>query len=320
MTLWLHVGSHKTGTTSIQRTFDASRRVLDRAGIVYPTNIVGEIYRGRTSLKSHLFVSQSVREGRVATHLEAFARAYPGRDMLLSSEHFEKLSHDERKLLAKTAATYFGDVRVIAYFREPLGLAVSRLSTWIKRGEALFDGGRAKVQHYRYIDQLGGWRQAFGPDNVIVRPFDRAAFPGGDIMDDLFAVMGLDPAKVKLRRETDNERMTLRGALAIDALAARLGSVPEPLRLEAARLPGPRLSLPQATLDAVTERSAADVARLAERFGVILPQSNEVALETLAPMDVSADVERLMAGMAAPAERGAAGIFGKLRRLRLARR
>ncbi|MEM8664637.1 MAG: hypothetical protein AAGF49_11010 [Pseudomonadota bacterium] len=289
MTLWIHVGSHKTGTTSIQNTFFGSRDVLEAAGLIYPTNILGTAWSGRGKL-SQLFVA----EGVVGDHLSAFAARWPGQNLMLSAEGFEHYSLQQRKRLAATALKHYDDVRLIIYFREPLSLVASRVSTRIRRGVMRFEGGWARLPTYDYALELRGWIDAFGKDRVIARAFDRAQMVGGDVVDDILSVMGLDGGQLALDRVSRNERISLRAALVVDALAARVRPLPQQLLNRAVRLPGERLALPGAVLEKVARANANGVRWLAETSGVVLPQSKEIAMEDCQPVDVAPDVEHLL--------------------------
>ncbi len=127
-TILLHMGIHKTGSTSLQKTFAAYRAELARDGIAFlgPDRPYRCLYSGflsdpmafvwnRTSGKSET----AIRE-RDRTDLDSLRQSlirHRGQTVILSNEYLPKLSLLEMTALREFLAAY-GEVRAVYYYRE----------------------------------------------------------------------------------------------------------------------------------------------------------------------------------------------------------
>lgn len=132
--LILHIGGHRTGSTSIQTALHASRRRLRRAGVLYPET-------GRIAI-SHIALANAVRGRGVAgfeeappfeSLLESLGREIAAagcRTVVISSEEFI-LTHQMRAADMERLLGLFSAVRVICFLRHqaPLLESASRLHT-----------------------------------------------------------------------------------------------------------------------------------------------------------------------------------------------
>jgi hypothetical protein len=62
MTIYIHIGSHKTGTTSIQRYLSRHRDTLGKQGIWYPH--ISELLANTRNSTSHLNIARSLERGK----------------------------------------------------------------------------------------------------------------------------------------------------------------------------------------------------------------------------------------------------------------
>jgi hypothetical protein len=62
MTIYIHIGSHKTGTTSIQRYLSRHRGTLANQGIWYPH--ISELLSSKKNSASHLNIARSLERGK----------------------------------------------------------------------------------------------------------------------------------------------------------------------------------------------------------------------------------------------------------------
>lgn len=125
-TIYLHVGSHKTATTHLQRLLSNNRAALNAQGFDYP-EIGKEIF-------GHHGIMRALKSND-AEVLEGLKAAFAGLDgkVILSSENFEWLSGDE--------VTKFQDIlgpaefHIIYTFRGWNGLIPSMWQEEIKHGQ-----------------------------------------------------------------------------------------------------------------------------------------------------------------------------------------
>src|SRR4051794_39377124 len=88
----IHIGTHKTGTTTIQDTLFLNRRLLAARGVVYPR--IGLMAPHHTLATHWIDLPAQFRARRpAAASWATIARAYAGGDktVLISSEEFSRL-------------------------------------------------------------------------------------------------------------------------------------------------------------------------------------------------------------------------------------
>lgn len=203
--LTLHIGSHKTGTTTVQATFQHNQALFLQRGIGYA--------RGSSLPNLHQFLSyrepKSFLPAGFKVHDgEALARALTqsgAEHVFASSENFsfffEQAAVDE---LARIIQPLFDEVRIIVYLRRQDRHAISHHQEGAKPNRrpesALWGHGLGALpkpapEHWLYLDydrRIAMWEKAFGTENLTVRLFDRNLLRGGDIVTDLLALMDVD--------------------------------------------------------------------------------------------------------------------------------
>ena len=187
-TCYLHVGTHKTGTTSLQVFLTSNEARLTRAGLYVP-----RAGRPWPPLSGHHNVAWELsadprfdpRHGTLADVVGEIAAARAP-VACLSSEDFEYL-HDEPprlRSLSDALGSIGYDAKAIVYVRPQADYAESLYPTLVQHGLAvgfpeflgtvLRDGVFRmwrwifRFEYSVLLDVLAG---AFGPDNVIVRSY-----------------------------------------------------------------------------------------------------------------------------------------------------
>ncbi len=220
MTIYFHIGSPKTGTTSLQQFLAANRSRLADQGYQFPS-FLGE--QNHTKLAAY-----AVNEGRMLpilidlrlTDKEKLAVFRPrleeiftkkinsDANYIFSNEHcLGFLSAKEEKERLKGLVTRTGqDVQIIIYFREPVAYHASRFSTNVKMGRTRTIARPSDSQMdewYDYYSIAMEWAHVFGKDNVTVRIFSRDVMKQGDIRQDFCEVLGLDDSLLDFHYATD---------------------------------------------------------------------------------------------------------------------
>ncbi len=210
MDLYLHIGTEKTGTTSIQHFMAHNRDVLRSQGVLYPrspgetnhTGIAalaqsadhGELWQklGITTLEERDNYAESLRSS-LAEELSAgrFDR------VVLSNEHCSSRlpQDDEVSTLHTFLSGLFSRIRIVVYLRRQDDLLVSTYSTGIKNGRTemlQLPTERALGARYDYWQLLNRWSSVFGRENIICRKFEKQSFMSGDLMADFLGAVGCD--------------------------------------------------------------------------------------------------------------------------------
>lgn len=203
--LILHIGNHKTGTTSIQNWLWVNKAALEARG-------VGLIH-GIGSGNGHDFLGFSSEpifpDGFRVLHpgpLQAAAEAAPGDTVILSSENFAffftQAAIDQ---LAALLRPLFDQITVLVYLRRQDRQAVSHhgegarpdraaeWELWGRSPKALPDPNPMQRLYLNYDERLGKWEKAFGAQALRVRIYDRAQLEKGDIVTDFVKEIGIDP-------------------------------------------------------------------------------------------------------------------------------
>lgn len=203
----IHIGTHKTGTSSLQNFFASNRGALRSHGIHYPLS--HHSGRNVNFLPPRI---ASGRHGEVSRFLIRAARGAARRSadtVLLSAESFYAMTsffrvlvgravddywRHERKCVARLAELLPSDnVTVICYLRRQDVFLESLYNQMVK--EALgyggsFDDFLGEAERVAdYAGHLGIWRDVFGADALVVRRYDDAA--EGLVDDFLGAVLGI---------------------------------------------------------------------------------------------------------------------------------
>lgn len=191
--LWLHIGSHKTGTTTLQRALIAAKRkeLLGDWTYVHAQNAPNlnnaVMIRGAgPDMTWH--VKTSVLQDRIPQT----------GNCIISAERFFWLdSEQEIQRLAKLLKARFDQIKVVAYLRRQDSLALSFRKTAITMLPArqfFGDGISALPQYLPHMDsyfdyakKMSIWENAFGAGNIVVRRYG-----DHDTVEDFSTVIGHD--------------------------------------------------------------------------------------------------------------------------------
>lgn len=200
----LHIGMHKTGSTSIQGFFSRNRHVLRAAGILYPYS---EGPDGRRLPKHNaIFKAISHEADRGAPHpfygpsamvIEATARQIErsrARVAVLSAEGLSGEKPDFARALAPFRDRF--EVTVVVFLRRPDQWLESFYRQMVMSREVrearpidIFLAARSTQAHLDYLAMLRWWAEAFGPEAMRIAPFDPAA--GAAPLERFLEVAGL---------------------------------------------------------------------------------------------------------------------------------
>lgn len=258
MTLWLHIGAHKTGTTSLQDNLWRSRDTLRRHGLTYPANVTAVPSRSRQPF-THVFLVEALRQGVIGDCLDAIVAHHGAGDYFISCEDFCSLGAANRERLADALGARLGRIGVLLYLRDPASLIVSRVAHRLRTGRTLAQI-LAAPPHFPYRRTVEDWWATFGRANVTVRPYG-VRETTADVLD----VIGLPPEAVP-RRNWRNATPSAEGIEAIGR-ARRSGES----WAGKARLPGEDFTLPAHVVEAAVAAAADDLRWLENELGLVLP-------------------------------------------------
>lgn len=216
--LFLHIGDCKTGSTILQSML--ARRDCSAEGVrlFYP----GKLAHGA------LARSLGARKDQYPKRWQNIAKRLDGAEWdvaVLSSELFEFVAPGTvAAAIREHLPAHADDLKVIVYVRPHAARAVSQFAENLKLGHSTDDFesfldrflGAGRLN---YSARLTRWRQMFG-DRLIVRPYVRSWFPGGDVRRDFLAQI-LSGAPYQLADGQDDNSALSVGDLALMRMLQR---------------------------------------------------------------------------------------------------
>ncbi|MCC2632549.1 MAG: hypothetical protein K0S48_435 [Ramlibacter sp.] len=185
--LILHVGMHKTGTTSIQRSLDGLSRDRVKYVALGSSNHSGPMSvafgdreaKGRRARPERSPEDTEALKQRIRGQLEAELAQKEFDKFVISGEGMVFLTPKSLRELHAILARHVDEIKVFAYVRDPVGFSSSALQQRIKGGFAGYELTRAN-----YRAKFVPFIEIFGRENFSVKEFSRPALRDGSVVSD----------------------------------------------------------------------------------------------------------------------------------------
>lgn len=208
-TLYIHVGAGKTGTSALQRFMKMNREKLEKLGVFIPLH-------GTTNF-DHVIMHH-----KLSAHQATISEAISLWSLISEQGHQTTLVSSE--FFHSTLSTSLGDtlfpeiqkvmrgynIKIVFYIRKHSQWLQSAYSQWVKAEEM-----DLKFQEFLKRaknsppDQALKFANIFGDENVIVRPYEKGQFVGGNIFSDFINAIGLNwDSSFKTPEGNPNPRLT----------------------------------------------------------------------------------------------------------------
>lgn len=203
--LCIHIGDHKSGTTSIQTALVDPSLKVDGKSICYPTR------------RSHNGIAKKITAKNetifLRKRLTAIAEDFKNSDAewgFLSAEEFEGFHAKALKnFISEWFPEHLETVKIVAYVRPHAQRLLSNFAEDVKIGcfdndlNAYFDH-EVRTKRFIYTPRFESWRQVFG-DRFILRPMLRDQLADGDVvLDFLSQVCGTDNITLPEPKDTNS--------------------------------------------------------------------------------------------------------------------
>ncbi|MTH94771.1 hypothetical protein [Roseibium sp. RKSG952] len=205
----LHIGQHKTGTSSIQRSLGAVDRKLDCLNFRYLNGkirnhsfIISPAFGNKNSLSYYRklkfghgipFRKMTRDEARMVLRNEVKSAQQSNQKIVISAEDFCALKHEEvqdaRDFFVNCGVSKF---KVIGYFRGVQSWANSFSQQIIKQGNATLEDVFERVPYPMYRELFEKFLEVFGRSNVSLNPYEKAALAEGCVVRDFLQRSGLE--------------------------------------------------------------------------------------------------------------------------------
>jgi len=231
----LHIGTEKTGTTSIQKFLYENRIKLGANGLLFPASagfisnqllvVYGKKEPEQDIAPPTLDVKDAAalsvwKENFVQNHcaeIIEFQKRHTNSTVVYSAEHLQSrlTSLEEIKRVARLLRPLYDEISVLVYVRRQDIYARSAHSTSVRGGEKRpfsFDNIHAGGPYYNYRLLLENWSEVFGADTLNVRLFEKPRLIGKNVVSDFESVTGIDKLSLPLLSpESVNEALSYTG-------------------------------------------------------------------------------------------------------------
>ncbi|MGY5584085.1 DUF4422 domain-containing protein [Vibrio cincinnatiensis] len=202
----VHIGMHKTASSSIQKILSIETNLLNNSKIVFPVSgrINNEMHHAlaydiiESFNTSYKFFYGSNAKGKSWDNLYS-ELGNDNRDVVLSSEEFYRIlticGIDGLTKLKDKLLKLSNNLKIIVYLRKQDDFFNSAYNQCIKFDNIIFTpaelGSKLKINELDYYQQLSAWAHVFGKENLIVRSFDKNLLYKNDIIHDFFKIINI---------------------------------------------------------------------------------------------------------------------------------
>lgn len=208
----IHIGTEKTGTTTLQEFLHVNRYTLQSNGIAYLKSPGLRNHRKIATFcmdynpaddqvqSLELFDNKTWQDWKEKFKQQYF-KELDGlhrniNTVIISSEHFHSRlgSCESVSRLLDLLSRNFSDIKILVYLRRQDEVAVSLFSTAIKRGiitSSIFPKVNKDNLYFNYEQLLSKWSGVFGHQNVCPRIFEKKKLLNQDLISDFMKVCGI---------------------------------------------------------------------------------------------------------------------------------
>ena len=204
--LYLHIGMHKTGSSSIQHGLVQNSEVLKKHDYYYPMegtyywpheHSVAPLAYGALNIRPEYIGNRVINHEVCVSDIRRDIKATKCSNVIVSTEHFwyAKTQEDVKKIF-EIFADLFETMTVILYLRRQDFSIESHWSQWAKMGltTSSFDeycDENITDPIFNYYDSISHWIKIFGKDNVVITPFEERQFFRNNLIDDFCKKLNL---------------------------------------------------------------------------------------------------------------------------------
>ncbi|WP_297195502.1 sulfotransferase domain-containing protein, partial [uncultured Campylobacter sp.] len=230
MTAYVHIGKHKTGTTTIQNFMAKNYEILKEKGFVFAKSATFNnqhlpfVNTLNYLADAHEDIKLNYEDNWVFKAFKKEINENPNKIFIFSSEGFSLRSNREKsvKILKEMLKKLgFTEIKIIIYLRNQADSMVSVSSQNIKHGHhpeyktpannnsnnIFFD----KNIFFNYKQAVSNYLNTFGKENLIVKLFDKNEFYEGDLIKDFLHILGLKLDDSFILPPNQNESLDLIG-------------------------------------------------------------------------------------------------------------
>lgn len=194
--IFLHIGSHKTGTSSIQRFLKVNRKELKENHSICYFDFKSSPFKFHRKDDLNQFLWIELEQFNELKKIEE-------QSVIISNEDFSWINREESiQALSDKLYKYTNEVEIIIYLRRQDALAISHKQQGAKGGQAGIAYGHepyalpSSLSSYAkyYLDfysKIQKWAEVFGESNITIRIFEKGQLHNSDAVEDFANVVGI---------------------------------------------------------------------------------------------------------------------------------
>lgn len=214
---YLHVGMHKTGSTSIQESlschhFNSNNSYLKAISENHSIPFYSIFSEEPADYHIHRRGSRNYYDClafnyEAITIIDEFINS-SSNDVIISGEDISVLPTKSLVKLKSFLSCYFDVIKVVIYIRPPHSYISSHFQEIIKNGSSgnKFDNLISGKLYPNYQGVIGKFDNVFGRSEVMIRLFDKESLIGQDVVIDFVSAIGLQE---NIQSITSNQSLSL---------------------------------------------------------------------------------------------------------------
>ena len=236
--LILHIGTEKTGTTSIQKFLKINQSRLVDSSVFTSDSLAiandhfnhrwltyGVMDKGKFCNDQYLRRMNLYDDDEIELQYNRRMRKLEGEIVrsktlkekplwILSSEHLQSRLRQEGEIerLKDALSLHFDVIKLVVYIRRPIDLAVSLFSQQLKSGQRPMTFPECDHPYIKNLcdheSMIKKWSRAFRPESFIVRRFQSENFKNRNVIHDFFAAIGIESLDNFVVPEMANQRLS----------------------------------------------------------------------------------------------------------------
>lgn len=194
--IYLHIGTHKTGSTAIQMFMARNRRALRESGIHYLENGCPDL---KAVAYGHHLLPWSVQNRKnvamaIWKPVLNEINQSPSDQIVISSEEFDRLTDEQIEILGTKLPV---KPLIVVYLRRQEDLIESLYAT-----EVVYSGRQTHFSEFMhdcgirldYDEMLSAWERISVPNSLVVKRYDRRLFINNNVVADFLSILPVSSA------------------------------------------------------------------------------------------------------------------------------
>lgn len=215
-----HIGSNKTGSSSIQLSLATNPDILFKNNYTYYTynpvtrisfdHVNNNVYF-RIEDKNPNFLYQ-----RLPIFIEKIKKNVKTDKLIISAETAFYMSENQMKFTLQELKKISHSIKLVAYLRRQDKYAISMYCQSLKvKSHINFENGtlcldnifhsKKNINHkmFDYYKKIKFISSLIPKDNIIIRPFERNQLINSDVVDDFYNIIGIKKGFERLKKDTN---------------------------------------------------------------------------------------------------------------------